>query len=191
MTTLIVSCDGAARGNPGPAGAGSQLTTPDGEVVAEVAEGLGEATNNVAEYTAVILGLERAKELGATEVLLRSDSQLLINQLTGIYRVKTPHLQPLHRRVRQGSQLCDELVNPGTDSAFAFAQNVIKPEGIPLEKSFEILRRRRDVMKAEKLANEPHICAPSKLQALETVHRVELGGENFRERLHTRATGAD
>ena len=99
--SLIVSCDGAARGNPGPAGAGSQITTSDGEVVAEIAEGLGETTNNVAEYTAVILGLERAKELGATDVLLRSDSQLLINQLTGIYRVKTPHLQPLHRRVRQ------------------------------------------------------------------------------------------
>jgi ribonuclease HI len=101
VTSLIVSCDGAARGNPGPAGAGSQITTPDGEVVAEIAEGLGETTNNVAEYTAVILGLERAQELGATDVLLRSDSQLLINQITGVYRVKTPHLQPLHRRVRK------------------------------------------------------------------------------------------
>jgi ribonuclease HI len=101
VTSLIVSCDGAARGNPGPAGAGSQITTPDGEVVAEIAEGLGETTNNVAEYTAVILGLEQAQELGATEVLLRSDSQLLINQINGVYRVRTPHLQPLHRRVRK------------------------------------------------------------------------------------------
>jgi ribonuclease HI len=101
VTSLIVSCDGAARGNPGPAGAGSQITTPDGEVVAEIAEALGETTNNVAEYTAVILGLERAQELGATDVLLRSDSQLLINQITGVYRVKTPHLQPLYRRVRK------------------------------------------------------------------------------------------
>jgi ribonuclease HI len=101
VTSVVVSCDGAARGNPGPAGAGSQITTLDGEVVAEIAEGLGETTNNVAEYTAVILGLERAQELGATEVLLRSDSQLLINQITGVYRVKTPHLQPLHRRVRK------------------------------------------------------------------------------------------
>jgi ribonuclease HI len=98
---LIVHCDGAARGNPGPAGAGAFLTTPDGTVVAEVAEGLGETTNNVAEYTAAILGLERAAELGAREVELRSDSLLLVNQLTGRYKVKTPHLQPLHRRVRQ------------------------------------------------------------------------------------------
>jgi ribonuclease HI len=101
VTSLIVSCDGAARGNPGPAGAGAQITTPDGRVLAEIAEGLGEATNNVAEYTAVIFGLERAEELGATDVLLRSDSQLLINQLTGVYRVKSPLLQPLHRRVRR------------------------------------------------------------------------------------------
>ena len=98
---MIVACDGASRGNPGPAGAGAQITGPDGSVLAEVAEGLGETTNNVAEYTAVIRGLERALELGATDVLLRSDSQLLINQLTGRYRVKTPHLQPLHRRVRE------------------------------------------------------------------------------------------
>jgi ribonuclease HI len=109
VTSFIVSCDGAARGNPGPAGAGAQITTPDGEVVAEIAEGLGEATNNVAEYTAVILGLERAEELGATDVLLRSDSQLLINQLTGVYRVKTPHLQPLHRRVRRLAERFDSI----------------------------------------------------------------------------------
>ncbi|HYJ60947.1 MAG TPA: ribonuclease HI family protein [Actinomycetota bacterium] len=98
---LVIHCDGASRGNPGPAGAGAWITTPDGTTVAEIAEGLGETTNNVAEYTAAILGLERAAELGARRVLLRSDSQLLINQLTGQYRVKTPHLLPLHRRLRQ------------------------------------------------------------------------------------------
>ena len=98
---MIVSCDGASRGNPGPAGAGAQIVDDDGVVLAEVAVGIGETTNNVAEYTAVIRGLERARELGAADVLLRSDSQLLINQLTGRYRVKTPHLQPLHRRVRE------------------------------------------------------------------------------------------
>jgi len=97
---LVIHCDGAARGNPGPAGSGAYLTTPDGRVVDEIAEGLGETTNNVAEYTAAILGLQRAKELGVREVLLRSDSQLLIHQLTGVYRVKSPHLQPLHRQIR-------------------------------------------------------------------------------------------
>jgi ribonuclease HI len=77
-----------------------EITDEDGEVVAEVAEGIGVATNNVAEYTAAIRGLEAARALGADEVLLRSDSQLMINQMTGRYRVKTPHLQPLHRQVR-------------------------------------------------------------------------------------------
>lgn len=97
---MIVACDGASRGNPGPAGAGAQIVDDDGIVLAEIAEGIGETTNNVAEYTAVIRGLERARELGAAHVLLRSDSQLLINQLTGLYRVKASHLQPLHRQAR-------------------------------------------------------------------------------------------
>jgi ribonuclease HI len=97
---LIVSCDGASRGNPGPAGIGAQVTDEGGAILGEVARGIGETTNNVAEYTAVIEGLALAEELGAKAVTLRSDSQLLINQLTGRYRVKSEHLQPLHRRVR-------------------------------------------------------------------------------------------
>jgi ribonuclease HI len=97
---VIVACDGASRGNPGPAGIGVEITDDDGVVVAEIARGIGETTNNVAEYTAVIEGLALAKELGARSVTLRSDSQLLINQLTGRYRVKAPHLQPLYRRAR-------------------------------------------------------------------------------------------
>ena len=98
---LIVSCDGASRGNPGPAGIGAQITCEDGTVLGEIAEGIGETTNNVAEYTAAIEGLSLAKELGAKTVTLRSDSQLLINQLTGRYRVKSEHLQPLYRRPRE------------------------------------------------------------------------------------------
>jgi ribonuclease HI len=77
-----------------------EITTEEGAVVAEIAEGIGEATNNVAEYTAVIEGLARAEELGARSVTLRSDSLLLISQLTGRYRVKSQHLQPLHHRAR-------------------------------------------------------------------------------------------
>ncbi len=96
---MIVSCDGASRGNPGPAGIGVQITDDEGAVLAEIAEGLGETTNNVAEYTAAIEGLKRALKLGGTDVLLRSDSQLLINQLTGRYRVRTAHIVPLHREV--------------------------------------------------------------------------------------------
>jgi probable phosphoglycerate mutase len=98
---LIVATDGAARGNPGPAGIGVVVLTPEGEVLAEIARGLGVATNNVAEYRAAIAGLRRAAELGGTDVLLRSDSHLLVEQLSGRYRVKNPRLQKLHAEARQ------------------------------------------------------------------------------------------
>lgn len=76
------------------------ITTPRGRVVDRIARGIGIATNNVAEYTAALEGLKRAKELGATDVLLRSDSKLLIEQLSGRFRVKNPTLQRLHTQVR-------------------------------------------------------------------------------------------
>jgi len=97
---VIVSSDGAARGNPGPAGIGAVVMSPSGEVLDRVAEGIGVATNNVAEYRAAIEGLKRAAALGATEVTLRSDSRLLIEQLAGRFRVKNPTLQMLHAEVR-------------------------------------------------------------------------------------------
>ncbi|HET7686781.1 MAG TPA: ribonuclease HI family protein [Candidatus Limnocylindria bacterium] len=97
---LLIHTDGAARGNPGPAGAGAILVDPDsGRVVAEIAQFLGRATNNVAEWTAVELALERALAEGATHVDLRMDSQLVARQIIGMYRVKHPDLQPIHRRV--------------------------------------------------------------------------------------------
>ncbi|HEV3475575.1 MAG TPA: ribonuclease HI family protein [Actinomycetota bacterium] len=98
---LIVHCDGAARGNPGPAGIGVVITTPRGRTVAEIAEGIGPATNNVAEYRAAIEGLRVAKEKGAKHVLLRSDSRLLVEQLSGRFRVKNPTLQRLHTEARK------------------------------------------------------------------------------------------
>ena len=96
-----MECDGAARGNPGPAGLGAVVRTPPGEVLAEIAEGIGVATNNVAEYRAAIAGLERARDFGATDVLLRSDSHLLIEQLAGRFRVKNPTLQRLNHEARK------------------------------------------------------------------------------------------
>jgi ribonuclease HI len=96
---LLIYTDGAARGNPGPAGAGAILRDSDGTVLAEIAEPLGHATNNVAEWTAVLLALEEARRLGATHVDLRMDSQLVARQITGIYRVKHPDLKPIHAAV--------------------------------------------------------------------------------------------
>jgi ribonuclease HI len=93
---LIVCTDGGARGNPGPSAIGVSITEPDGTEVASISERIGSTTNNVAEYTAVVRGLALAAELGADEVTLRSDSELLVRQLEGRYRVKASHLQPLH-----------------------------------------------------------------------------------------------
>jgi ribonuclease HI len=94
---LVVHVDGGARGNPGPAAAAAVLATPGGQVVDEAAERLGETTNNVAEYRALLLGLERARALGATEVEVVNDSELVAHQVNGRYRVKHPDLIPLHR----------------------------------------------------------------------------------------------
>lgn len=94
---LLIHTDGAARGNPGPAGAGAVLRdADDGMVLAEIAEPLGRATNNVAEWTAVLLALGEARRLGATHVDLRMDSELVARQISGIYRVKHPDLKPIH-----------------------------------------------------------------------------------------------
>lgn len=93
---LVVHVDGGARGNPGPAAAAAVLSTPDGEVVDQASELLGETTNNVAEYRGLLLGLRRARELGATEVEVVNDSELVARQVVGEYRVKHAAMKPLH-----------------------------------------------------------------------------------------------
>jgi ribonuclease HI len=96
---LVIHTDGAARGNPGPAGLGAVLRTPDGQIVAELARYLGVATNNVAEWAAVEAALQEALARGATHVDLRMDSELVARQISGRYRVRHPALQLVHRRV--------------------------------------------------------------------------------------------
>ena len=93
--------DGAARGNPGPAGAGAVIVNPDGHIVAKVGKFLGESTNNVAEYMGLILGLRRAKAMGIKELEVLADSELLVKQLAGDYAVKAEHLKPLHDEAQQ------------------------------------------------------------------------------------------
>jgi ribonuclease HI len=97
---LVVNVDGGARGNPGPAAIAAVASTPDGEVVDRRGEAIGTATNNVAEYRALLLGIELAREHGAAEVELIGDSELIVKQVKGEYRVKDAGLRPLHAQVR-------------------------------------------------------------------------------------------
>ena len=125
--------DGGARGNPGPAGIAAVATAPDGRVLAEESAYIGESTNNVAEYRALLLGLELARRLGAGEVRVASDSELVARQIDGQYKVKHPGLRPLHREAmealrsfdrwsvrsvrRDQNERADELVNAAVDAA--------------------------------------------------------------------------
>jgi ribonuclease HI len=130
---LVVHVDGGARGNPGPAAVGAVLSTPDGDVVDEASAIIGEATNNVAEYRGLLLGLERARALGATDVDVVNDSELVARQVNGAYKVKHAAMKPLHRQAvealgafdrwtlrsvrREHNARADELVNQALDAA--------------------------------------------------------------------------
>jgi ribonuclease HI len=95
---LVVHVDGGSRGNPGPAAAAAVVSTPDGQVLDEASVTLGRATNNVAEYRGLLLGLERARERGAAEVEVVNDSELVAKQVNGEYKVKNPEMAALHEQ---------------------------------------------------------------------------------------------
>ena len=129
----VLFSDGASRGNPGPAGIGAVLETADGRRLAEIAEYIGHTTNNVAEYRALLAGLERALAMGVCRLEVRADSELMIKQLGGVYQVKNARLLPLYREARrllgrfervelrhvrrELNTRADELANAGIDSA--------------------------------------------------------------------------
>ena len=128
-----LSTDGGARGNPGPAAYGYVLEADDGTVLAAHAETIGIATNNVAEYSALIAGLEKALELGVTDLEVVSDSELMVKQMRGEYKVKNEALRELSLRAtrharelgsvryravrREHNELADRLVNEALDAA--------------------------------------------------------------------------
>jgi ribonuclease HI len=130
---VVVHVDGGSRGNPGPAAAAAVVSSPEGEVLDEATVTLGVATNNVAEYRGLLLGLERARALGASEVEVVNDSELVAHQINGRYRVKHPDMKPLHLRAiealrgfdrwsvrsvpRAQNAAADALVNQALDAA--------------------------------------------------------------------------
>ena len=130
---IVVNVDGGARGNPGPAAIAAVASTATGEPVAERSAFIGRATNNVAEYRALLLGLELARELGASEVEVVNDSELVARQIGGEYKVKHTGLKPLFADAMRGlrdfdgwavravrredNTRADELVNEALDEA--------------------------------------------------------------------------
>jgi ribonuclease HI len=132
---VVVHVDGGARGNPGPSAVAAVASDPSGQELAHRSAYIGEATNNVAEYRAVLLGLELAKELGAAEVEVVNDSELIARQIQGRYKVKHAGLKPLYsesleslrefsewsiRSVRrEGNTRADALVNDALDERTA------------------------------------------------------------------------
>ena len=129
---VVAHVDGGARGNPGPAGVGVVVTDESGAELDRANDYIGEATNNVAEYRAVLLAIERARQLGARALELVNDSELVARQLTGEYRVKNEDLRRLHGQAltalgefdrwsvrtvrREQNELADELVNDAIDA---------------------------------------------------------------------------
>lgn len=129
---VIVHVDGGARGNPGPAAVAAVASDETGEPLAERNAYIGETTNNVAEYRAVLLALDLAEDLGAQEVEVVNDSELVARQIGGEYKVKQPHLKPLHHEVmerlrqfdrwavrnvrRENNVRADALVNEALDA---------------------------------------------------------------------------
>jgi ribonuclease HI len=101
MSRVTVNVDGGARGNPGPAAIGVVLRNGDGSVLEEVGETIGEATNNVAEYRALLRGIELAAGRGAEEVELVGDSELVVRQVEGRYKVKNAGMKKLHEEVKR------------------------------------------------------------------------------------------
>ncbi len=130
---LVVHVDGGARGNPGPAAIGVVVSTTEGEVVDELGETIGPASNNVAEYRALLRGVEQVAALGAREVEIVNDSELIARQLTGAYKVKHPAMKPLYEEAvaalraferweirtvsREQNARADQLVNDALDTA--------------------------------------------------------------------------
>lgn len=130
---LVINVDGGARGNPGPAAIGIVVSDGDGRVIDELAEPIGHATNNVAEYRALLRGIEWARGLGADELEIVGDSELVARQVTGAYKVKHPSMKPLYEQAvsalraferwsirtvpRAENARADELVNRALDEA--------------------------------------------------------------------------
>jgi len=167
---VVVHVDGGARGNPGPAAAAAVATAPDGTALGERSEFIGEATNNVAEYKAIQLGIELARELGASELELVNDSQLVARQIGGEYKVKNKGLMPLFTETmkalrefdrwsvrdvrREQNERADLLVNEELD------RQAGKPEPVEEDEIEALLHRWAEAVEKREMAFLETLLAP-------------------------------
>jgi len=167
---VVVHVDGGARGNPGPAAAAAVATAPDGTALGERSEFIGEATNNVAEYKAIQLGIELARELGASELELVNDSQLVARQIGGEYKVKNKGLMPLFTETmkalrgfdrwsvrdvrREQNERADLLVNEELD------RQAGKPEPLEEDEIEALLHRWAEAVEKREMAFLEALLAP-------------------------------
>jgi len=139
-----LQADGAARGNPGPAAFGYVIVAPSGDEVALEGEAIGTATNNVAEYRGLIAGLEKAITLGVTRLEIRMDSELVVRQMAGRYRVKHPGLVPLFRRARGLAEQLESWsiahVPREQNTRADFAANMALDQALAVRKDMESAR---------------------------------------------------
>lgn len=167
---VVVHVDGGARGNPGPAAVAAVATAPDGTALGERADFIGEATNNVAEYKAIQLGIELARELGASELELVNDSQLVARQIGGEYKVKNKGLMPLFTETmkalrefdrwsvrdvrREQNERADQLVNEELD------RQAGKPEPVEEDEIEQLLHRWAAAVEKREMAFLEALLAP-------------------------------
>ena len=109
VNRVIIHADGASLGNPGPSAIGATIKDEQGKLIARISQRIGRATNNQAEYKAIIAALEQATRLGAKQVDVSSDSQLVVRQINGEYRVKKAALKPLYQQVKKLQSLLDSF----------------------------------------------------------------------------------
>jgi len=107
LKRVVIYADGASRGNPGPAAIGAVIKDERGRLIASISQRIGKATNNQAEYRAIIAALEEADRLGARQVDIKMDSELVVRQINGEYRVKKATLKPLYQQVKQRQGLLE------------------------------------------------------------------------------------
>jgi len=173
---VVVHVDGGSRGNPGPAAAGAVATAPDGTALGERALFLGDATNNVAEYRAIQLGIELARELGASEIEVVNDSQLVARQIGGEYKVKNKGLMPLFTETmaalrefdrwsvrdvrREQNERADQLVNDELDRQAGGGGDAPEDDDPPEAEIEELLRRWAHAVEHREMAFLEALLAP-------------------------------